>query len=715
MNFFKIAFFFTITLLFQNSTHAQDWVSYQSQQQINDLVDKDNELLMATDAGLVVLNKSTLEKTIFNKANSNLGNNHIQTITQAPDGQTWVGTYDLILARFDGTDFQDTTIPESDEYNQYTKLYDFKIAPNGDFWLATSDGVFHRQGEYWSHYDENELGPDFFEAWDIEINNQGEVFVASNEIHKYVNGEWFNISDTIQLLTYLDADLFFSKSGDLYIAGDLDRIVRFDGEQWEEFDNGGLNGTEVIGFTEDVEGNVYFNTLRDGIYKLENNTWMPYVDAQTEEFNNYTSFFYIDEQGNRWLNKYIYLSVNKNGNIESTLISQHTLETNRTNNIHKGENGHLFFITNWWGSTISVLDTDGNWSVLPLPTTFAPFENIRDILFIANDDIWLASYYGLYHYNGVEWIFEELSASYSIAMDSQGKVYVAVGVSASEYKIYIVNGGVTTEYNVNNSPMSDLIISGLGVDANDNLWIASFNWDGEAAIQKVATDDTWTTYTKSEYPAINRPAGDFHFDSDGNMWIPSDQAGAIKFNGTDWTNPIMGNLEDIENYTVSSIDSDAAGKLYFAHQYGVTTFHDGVWGDLIIEDVPHINSSIGSNIEFDNDGTLWWASNSYGIFSYTPGTTTAIFSDFEIAEKFSIYPNPAGYYTVLDFTTQERAIVKAFIYNNQGQLLSSLDLGQFSKGAFQQEINLADFPNGFYSIRLQVNDRTYSKKIVINH
>ena len=55
MNNFKSLFFLT-AMIFSYATNAQDWVSYQSPQQINDLVDNGSELIMATDAGLVVMN-----------------------------------------------------------------------------------------------------------------------------------------------------------------------------------------------------------------------------------------------------------------------------------------------------------------------------------------------------------------------------------------------------------------------------------------------------------------------------------------------------------------------------------------------------------------------------------------------------------------------------------------------------------------------------------
>jgi ligand-binding sensor domain-containing protein len=672
------------------------------------LVDTGDELLLATDAGLVVVDKSTLEKTFFNKANSNLSNNHIQTITQASDGSIWIGTYDVVLARFDGTDFEDMTIPEGAALNQNTVLYDLEIAPNGDFWLGTSDGVFHQQDQSWLHYDEEVLGDSFFQAWDIEINSAGEVFVGSFNIHKYAAGVWSNISDMTQLNAYLHADLFFSENGDLYFAGDLERIGRYDGEQWYEYDNGGLNGSEIKGITEDIAGNIYFNSLRDGIFKLENDTWTPYTDEQTEAFNNQTSYFYIDDDNKRWLNSNIYLSVNDNGNVQSTSIAQHSIEYNNVYNIRKGANGQLYFIMSTSTHSIAVLDTDGHWSSLALPPSLTLWPIIGDVLVLADDDIWLAAYNGLHHYDGNSWTWNELEACLSFTMDSQGKIY-----ARANDRIYIVDNGNIIDYNADNTPLSNTIISGIGVDENDNLWIASFSWEGDNAIQKVTPDGSWTTYSGTNHPAIIHPSGDFHFDNDGHVWIPSSQIGAIKFDGISFTNPILEHQDEIINRYVFSIESDAAGQLYFAHQYGVTTFLDGEWGNLSIADVPNNTSSHQSNIQLDNEGSLWWASNRYGVFSYSQASTTATVNGFDTAANFSIYPNPAIDHAMLDFSTQETSTVTIFLYNQLGQRVSSLNLGQFSQGAFQQAIDLSSIPKGIYILQLRMNGRSSSRKIII--
>ncbi len=706
MNSMKFVFFFVLTILFQDTSYAQEWFSHQSQQQINDLVDTGDELIMATDAGLVVMNKSTLEKTFFNKANSNLRDNHIQTITEASNGDIWIGTYDVSFARFTGTDFEEAIDLEGDFNPNTLELYDLKVAPNGDFWVATSQAIFHKQGQDWTQYGKEELDANLFEIWDLAINAEGEVFAASSMVYKFADGEWTNIMEGTELFGYLGADLFFSTSGDLYFAGALDKIGRFDGEVWHENDFSiDINGSETVHFTEDLDGNVYINTRRDGIFKLVDDTWEQQSNQQVEEFDNHTSYFYIDERGNQWLNDNIHLTVNESGNIRSTTISQHTIGFNNIYGMHKGENGFMYFLTPS-DEYISVVAPNGDWSFLILPTLTMPFEYLQDILVFAENDIWLSSTNGLYHFNGNEWTFTDLEPCGSFAVDSKGKIYVR-----SSSLIYIIENEVISEYNVDNSPLSAEYIAGHGVDPDDNLWIAEWEIN---VIQKVSTDGTWTAYSHDDYPSLEKPTGDFHFDVNGNVWIPHDVVGALKFDGTTWSNPYGGGVIDqVSNYSVNDIESDATGKVYFAHQYGVTTLFDGELGELLIEDVPNQFSSSTSNIEFDDEGTLWWSNNRYGVFSYSTGNPTSIHSGFSLNFDFSTYPNPAVDYTILDFTLEERADVKAFVYNSLGQIQLSLDLGQLSAGAFQERMDVSNLSTGFYTLQLWVNDRFSTKGMIV--
>lgn len=713
MKILKLSCCIAFTFFIYHSVHAQSWASYQSQQQVNGLVDTGDELFLATDAGLIVMNKATLEKTIFNKANSNLRNNHIQTIAKGPDGNTWVGTYDVVLYRFDGTGFYDITIPEADALNQNTVLYDLEIAPNGDLWLGTSDGILHRQGQNWLHYDD-EVGVFFSAAWDIEINNEGEVFVASHQIFKYADGVWSNISEGTPLFAYSDrAEIFLSNSGSLFFAGDNTKVGRYDGENWQVFNTGApthfdatIHGHEVIGFAEDGEGAIYLNAQSNGVFKLEDGAWSQQADVQTEAFNNRTSFFYIDDQNNRWLNNGIYLSVNRNGSIQSTRISEYGIENNKVQKIQKGDNGYMCFITSTYSDSIAVLAPDGNWSSFAMPVNSVLWEGHRgDILYQDENDIWIASFEGLYHYNGNEWQFYSMLFCTSIVTDAQGKAFVRAFNG-----IYIVEDGGISVYNTSNSPIANGLISGHGVDASGNLWIASAN---EGVIQKVSPNGAWATFTGADHPAIRRPAGDFHFDRDGNVWVPDDVAGAIKFDGETWTNPIVENSSEITNLSVYSIESDEAGKVYFSHEFGITTLFENEWENLVIEEVP-FNDSYSSSIKLDDNGTLWWGSGHYGVFAYSPETPSAVFSNTEISTGLSVYPNPADDYFVLDFRVEVTAVVSARIYNTAGQMVLSKALGQFPAGAFQQTIDLEGLPKGIYSIQLKANESFSSKRLVIH-
>ncbi|MFT4969062.1 MAG: ligand-binding sensor domain-containing protein [Chitinophagales bacterium] len=714
MNLLKFQYLFVLTFLFQVCAIAQNWVSYESEQQINDLVDAGGNLYMATDAGLVVMNKSTLGKSIFNTNNSNLTSNHIETITQASNGDIWIGTYDVSIARFDGTDFVDFMVPPNPEILNWTNLFDLEIAANGDFWLGTSVGIVKKQGTNWILYDEDDLGPDFFEIWDIELNASGDVFAAGFELYKFSGGVWSNLIagtplDGSFLAGYLDAEIYFANDGTLYLAGDLSKIARYDGSSWI-LDSIGItiNNFEGGMFTEDLAGDVYFNTKYSGIYKLGSISWDLYSDAQIMAYGDRTNYYYIDSQGDRWLNKNIHLSVDKNGTIENTMISNSTLETSGTINLHLGDNGSMYFITSSQ-ENFSVLDQNGNWAFLEKPTISGlNYESFKDFLALADNDIWLSSSYGLYHFDGNAWTGYPLGACSNFTRDSQGKIYVL-----AQDKIHMIENNVFTEYTSTNSGITDYTLLGHGIDADDNLWIAAGGFINYNLIQKRSSDGTWDTYLETDYPILKRPTGDFVFDNDGNMWVTDDQYGAIKFDGTTFTNPVADNASLITTAEVTSVNIDVEGSLYFSHQYGLTKLKEGVWESLDIENVPNGFSSSSSNIEIDNEGTLWWASNWYGVFSYKLDIVNGLGSNLEWDYPISVFPNPSTDVINLEVELEVSASLTANLYNSMGQLFGTYAFGETQAGKHQKSIEVADLARGVYHLQLQIDDQFAVKTLLL--
>lgn len=715
MNLQKIQLIFALAFLFQAVSFGQNWTSHESEQQINDLLETSTELLMATDAGLVVMDKATLNKSIFNTNNSSLTNNHIQTITESPTGDIWIGTYDVSIAKFNGTDFVDIFTPVNPGINQNTNLYDIEFASNGDLWLGTSDGVLQRQGTAWSFYDENDMDVDFFEAWDIEIDAAGDVYVGSIGMYKFSGGVWTNIFAGSSLQGYLDSEMFFANDGILYFAGDLNRLAYYDGTTWTEDSLGvTINNFGAGVFTEDLNGNIYFDSHYSGIFKLGNTGWDLQSNALITAVGDRSTFFHIDEHGNQWLNNNIHLFVDKSGIISNTLISEGTIEWDGITALHKGDNGKMYYIVNS-NYNIAVKDTDGNWSSLAKPTISGiNFENFQDILALADDNIWLSSSYGLYNYDGTTWIAYPLDVCRNFVRDSQGKIYVR-----ATNNIYTIENNVIDSINSSNSGMTNFVLLGHGIDADDNLWIAAGENGGFAIdnlMQKRNSDGTWTTYLETDHPVLVRPIGNIVSDKEGNIWVSDSQYGAIKFDGTTFTNPVKDNVAQITNADVYSVKVDVEGSVYFSHQYGVTKLKEGNWENLVIANVPNQSSSHSSKIELDNEGTLWWASNRYGVFSYKQelvDATTFIFENAEVLNNFSVFPNPVKNVVNISFEIENEANVNAFLYNNMGQVVSSFNLGNISKGKHQQAMNVDGFAKGIYMLQLQIDTKTAIITIVV--
>ncbi len=709
MNTSKLLLLFVLMVAIQTSTFGQEWTSHLSQAKINDLLDTGTELHLATDAGLVVVNKSSLEISVFDKSNSNLPTNHIQSITKGPNGDSWIGTYDLKMAQFDGTDFQNIETPEGIANPNVAVLYDMEIGPNGDVWIGAGEGIFHKQGNAWSKYDQNNLDEDLFAVWDLAIDTNGDVFAASNHVYQYSNGVWSNITEGSGIMAYVDAELYFSENGDLFFSGDLDQIGRYDGTNWEGAlrpDLGqGVLFTPITSFAEDENGKVYANFTGFGVAEFVNGSWTSYMDEQTNAFDNATDFFYIDDDGNRWLNHNIFLSKNQNGNIETTLISNTTLASNSISNLEKGEDGNMYFLAS--SKHISMRKPDGDWSLIPLPENIFVFIYNSDLLIISENDIWLGHDNGLYHYDGSVWNLNAIGDCYSLAKDSQGKIYVR-----HSNGIYIVDtDGTFIEYSLNDFPIEAPYISGLGIDPDDNLWVAV----GEVnTIFKITPNGEWTIYSEANHPALDCYAtGDFHFDVDGNVWVPSNCFGAFKFDGTTFSNPFAGFVTELENIDVYSVVSDENGKMYFSHQYGVTTLLDGEWEDWVVEEIP-FNYSHESHARLDDEGVLWLGSRRYGLHSISTDATS---SSSEIGEEeklnFSIYPNPAKEFTVLEFMLEESSEIQIMMYDPIGELIWNNHLGVMSQGNFKERIPLHNLPAGFYVLQLRGNNQTTTKKIIV--
>lgn len=77
------------------------------------------------------------------------------------------------------------------------------------------------------------------------------------------------------------------------------------------------------------------------------------------------------------------------------------------------------------------------------------------------------------------------------------------------------------------------------------------------------------------------------------------------------------------------------------------------------------------------------------------------------------YPNPFNPTTTIKYTLKESFYVKLSVVNLFGQELSVLFEGRQGEGRYEYLYNAENLPGGVYFVRLQMNDRTEARKMIL--
>ena len=94
-----------------------------------------------------------------------------------------------------------------------------------------------------------------------------------------------------------------------------------------------------------------------------------------------------------------------------------------------------------------------------------------------------------------------------------------------------------------------------------------------------------------------------------------------------------------------------------------------------------------------------------GLYSYTTATPAAIFSNYELASNFSIYPNPSS--GILNFKNIDADEASIKIYTTLGKLVYSND-----KLNPNSPIQLNQSP-GMYLVVIKNSNSTFTHKLIL--
>jgi len=340
----------------------------------------------------------------------------------------------------------------------------------------------------------------------------------------------------------------------------------------------------------------------------------------------------------------------------------------------------------WVGcSRSTLLKYDGtNWTILDNSTLNLDntFEFINDIYEDPQGRIWVSTGGGIACFHNNNWTTYSqsnvLPYGYGYAFDAiyfNDKMYFSVfdGVLTYDESSWVyeeIEGGQWAP--------------GLGIDSNDQLWIAFAN--GFPSFRLNGT--TWEEFTTDNSDICFNFLYDMHLTGTGKLWFYGPNGSACMYDGTSFTSGadlgnwgITSSIYAIHSNGVSD-DIWIATNFYgpgLAHrQNGVNTFYNETHGLL---------SSNLVDVFVANDGSIWVIGDEF----IAKGNTTSSTEQVENSIALTVSPNPTTGEVYFNYETESLPTqfeVQVFhpdgrnLKTVQQDIYESLDLNEFSSGLY---------------------------------
>ena len=302
-------------------------------------VNESGELWMATDAGLIVVTEDGVK--IYDRE-TGLKDNRLYSLSFSDQGDIWVGS-ESGASFFDGERFKNYT---SENGLNAVIVYETMIDREGNVWLGTLGGGANIYlGELFQNYsvdtslannvvvgfEEDHLGNiwiatygggihkyngselEHFSQADGLVDDKVYVIIEDSRnrlwigtrtgISIYENGEFRTLSSDVFPFTYIRDIYEDEETGDFWFATYNSGVIRFDGEEYEQFNtSSGLLNNTVMKIEKDEQGRMIFATY-GGAAILENGTF-EHITIADGLPNNGVIHVYIDDEGTKWFSTF---------------------------------------------------------------------------------------------------------------------------------------------------------------------------------------------------------------------------------------------------------------------------------------------------------------------------------------------------------------------------------------------------------------------------
>jgi ligand-binding sensor domain-containing protein len=692
---------FLIFSLFPLFVFGQEyWENMVVPEQVNDVLETSSTIWMATNGGLVAVDKQSKAVSQFTKTNGGLPSNRVEGVAIDNSGNLWIGTYSMNLAKYNGTSW--TSVPYPTSFPSTIKTHSIRFDQNNVLWAGTSHGLVKYDGTNWDLFNVSSTGVNFFfDAWDIEIDAQGNIYTVSSNVIRFNGTTWEDIS-TSGISSYGGAHTEMLSNGTFVFGNLAGNIVALYDTAWTVYksSNGDFPTGGVKAISADANGNLYIAIKGHGVFKLQNGVWVAQtLPSSSLDALNLSSMF-ADSNNNLWLaNKSKFVKINSNNTTENIDINTTPLQSNTvTKTYHKGNDVYVLE-----GKNLNYYKDNVGWSTLTVPYSSVQLNsNLSGIAVKENGHFWCANYGGtLSSWNGQSWShFSYLNSSLPIcnindlAWDEASQtLWLATSAGLIKYK-----NQQFSIYDTNNTMLNNNDIKNIQL-VNGSIYLSAREY-----VYKL-TGTTWTNLTPT---ALDYVVG-FLVDNAENIWIGHWTKGVLKYENSTWTS-----ISDLQDARVTTIKEDNNGNYYFGTLTQGVIYFDSTWTNLN-EDNSKLSDNEINHLSIDGDNNLWISTEVGGVTIYRP---SAPVSDEELeivtATNFSVFPNPIVEQATIEFTLNNSQNVALGIYDINGRLLKTI-IPNENRPAGKATVNFSkgELASGIYFIKLELANSIHTIKVLM--